>query len=302
MFNHILVLVHHEKDNSDAIARALMFAGPDTDITLLSLVYNRSLDVEYLFDKAGRDAAQQAFCQQHSKHLSHLLDDFKQKGLHCQLEVQWSKHKHLDLIAYLQGSHTDFIIKTQREHNLLQRAFFSHNEWHLVRMSPVPVLLCKPGITYPAQPVITAAIDPCHGQDKPASLDHKLAKTAMKLAASFHGSAHFFHSYDPVPPSLLTDVDSMGYEDLSNSIREHHQGAYRQFLSHYNMPAGQTHLLEGDIYITLPEFISQQHSPLTVMGAISRSQLDQWLIGSTAERLLEVLPCDLLILKPDQAV
>jgi universal stress protein E len=302
MFNHILVLVHHEKDNHDAISRALMLAGPDTDITLLSLVYNRALDVEYLFDKSGRDAAQHAYCQQHEHKLKPLLDDFKQRGLQARLEIRWSKHKHVDLIDYLHNSFADLIIKTQREHNLLQKAFFSHNEWHLVRMSQVPVLLCKPGIRYPSNPVITAAVDPLHSLDKPASLDHKLTKAAMKLAAFFHGSAHVFHSYDPIPPSLLTDVDSVTYQDLSGTISERHQSAFQQFLTHYHLPPAQTHLQEGDIYFTLPEFIRNTSSPLTVMGALSRSALDQWLIGSTAERLLETLPCDLLILKPDQSV
>jgi hypothetical protein len=36
---------------------------------------------------------------------------------------------------------------------------------------------------------------------------------------------------------------------------------------------------------------------IMVMGAISRSHLKQKLIGSTAERLLEYLPCDVLVVK-----
>jgi len=36
-----------------------------------------------------------------------------------------------------------------------------------------------------------------------------------------------------------------------------------------------------------------------VIGAISRSRLESALIGHTAERLLDHVPCDLLIVKPD---
>jgi universal stress protein E len=35
-----------------------------------------------------------------------------------------------------------------------------------------------------------------------------------------------------------------------------------------------------------------------VMGAVSRSGLDRIFLGSTAERVLDRLPCDLLIVKP----
>jgi universal stress protein E len=37
---------------------------------------------------------------------------------------------------------------------------------------------------------------------------------------------------------------------------------------------------------------------MLVMGAISRSAVGRLLIGSTAERVLDALPCDVLIVKP----
>ena len=36
------------------------------------------------------------------------------------------------------------------------------------------------------------------------------------------------------------------------------------------------------------------------MGAVSRSHLDRALLGNTAERILEAVHCDLLVLKPSQ--
>jgi universal stress protein E len=36
------------------------------------------------------------------------------------------------------------------------------------------------------------------------------------------------------------------------------------------------------------------------MGAIARGHLDTALIGHTAERILENVDCDLLVLKPEQ--
>jgi universal stress protein E len=35
------------------------------------------------------------------------------------------------------------------------------------------------------------------------------------------------------------------------------------------------------------------------MGAVARNRLKRLFIGATAERTLEHLPCDLLIIKPD---
>jgi universal stress protein E len=36
-----------------------------------------------------------------------------------------------------------------------------------------------------------------------------------------------------------------------------------------------------------------------VIGAVSRSRLDRVLIGNTAERVLDKLECDVLVVKPD---
>ena len=41
-------------------------------------------------------------------------------------------------------------------------------------------------------------------------------------------------------------------------------------------------------------------SSIVVMGAISRSGLKAAFIGNTAERVLDDLPCDLLVVKPQR--
>jgi universal stress protein E len=44
---------------------------------------------------------------------------------------------------------------------------------------------------------------------------------------------------------------------------------------------------------------AKEHSAdFVVMGAVARSGLKRLFIGSTAERVLDRLPCDLVIIKP----
>jgi nucleotide-binding universal stress UspA family protein len=44
------------------------------------------------------------------------------------------------------------------------------------------------------------------------------------------------------------------------------------------------------------------HSSIVVMGAVSRSGLKRLFIGNTAERTLDLLTCDVLIVKPQRFV
>jgi universal stress protein E len=48
----------------------------------------------------------------------------------------------------------------------------------------------------------------------------------------------------------------------------------------------------------VPRFAQKIAADVVVMGAISRSALKRMFIGSTAERVLEYLPCDVLVVKP----
>jgi universal stress protein E len=58
------------------------------------------------------------------------------------------------------------------------------------------------------------------------------------------------------------------------------------------------HIHEGatrQLLITLTE---QLPADLVVMGAVSRSALQRLFVGSTAEQVLDMLACDVLIVKP----
>jgi universal stress protein E len=49
---------------------------------------------------------------------------------------------------------------------------------------------------------------------------------------------------------------------------------------------------------SLPQLVRAESTDIVVMGAVSRSFLRRAVIGHTAERLLDVLDCDVLIAKP----
>ncbi|MND09065.1 Universal stress protein E [compost metagenome] len=45
----------------------------------------------------------------------------------------------------------------------------------------------------------------------------------------------------------------------------------------------------------------EYRADLVVIGAVSRGALQRLALGSTAERVLDFVPCDLLIVNPDRA-
>ena len=55
------------------------------------------------------------------------------------------------------------------------------------------------------------------------------------------------------------------------------------------------HLVAGRAHEVLPAFARAQGASLVVLGALARSKLKQRIVGSTAARVLDHLPCDILV-------
>ena len=145
-----------------------------------------------------------------------------------------------------------------------------------------------------------AAVDPLHETDKPAALDHKLVETARRLASATGAGMHTAHCYSPLPHTLAFDSGLVAdYDGYAAQVHDQHAEALSAFAGRLGMTADQQHLLEGFPEQAIPRFVSQRDINLLVMGAISRSRLENALVGHTAERLLEEVPCDMLIIKPD---
>jgi universal stress protein E len=57
-------------------------------------------------------------------------------------------------------------------------------------------------------------------------------------------------------------------------------------------------VLQGAAAEILPRYAEQAKADIIVMGAISRSRLREVFVGSTAERVLDRIHCDVLVVKP----
>lgn len=71
-----------------------------------------------------------------------------------------------------------------------------------------------------------------------------------------------------------------------------------QLTTEYRVDPAHVHVEIGSPVEALPQAAAAQSADLLVMGAISRSGVRRAFIGSTAEDVLESLPCDALIVKP----
>ncbi len=172
-------------------------------------------------------------------------------------------------------------------------------DWELLRQSPIPVLLVKSPRPY-HHPVVLAAIDPTHAFSKPTHLDEEILSNGADLQRALRGTLHALHAYLPLPlyagTGSAAKVDVVAQIEASAAARAKKQFAHALKFSHIRR--SHQHLIEQSAWQAIPGVARRIGSSIVVMGAVSRSGLKGVFIGNTAERVLDDLKCDVVVVKP----
>ncbi len=298
----LLVIIDPTQTPQPALARAAWIARRSgAALELLICEFNSALDNGLLFEAPALDKARDSLLRQRREWLEQLAAPLRQEGLTVTCEVRWGKPLHRMVIARAEELKPDLVLKTAHSHGLIRRLLLSNTCWQLIRYCPAPLWLVKPEGEWHGQR-LAVALDPTHSADKPASLDHQLIEAAQTLGQTLGLEDHYLHSYAPLPRTLVFDAELVAdYEYYVERTGERHREAFEQLLGQHAVAKPRSHLLQGFAEETLPRFVEENAVDLLVMGAIARGHLDTALIGHTAERVLEGVDCDLLVLKPQGA-
>lgn len=198
-----------------------------------------------------------------------------------------------------------YVLKGTEYHSGAERAIFVDTDWQLIRTCPFPLWLVKPR-ELSGKPVVIAAVDPVHSHDKPAKLDQIIVESAKKIAVLADGDMHLFHAFQSIAgigreATKTFKPIELPVDELSRKIQAEHRERLAALASANDIDAAHTHQLPGNTRDVLPAFARTQKADIVVMGALARWGLRRMLIGSTAEKVLDHLPCDILLVRmPDR--
>jgi universal stress protein E len=271
-------------------------------LELLICDYDQQLSGWRFLASEAMEGARLALLDMHKRRLEGLAAPLREKGLEVRTDTRWEHpldHGVLRKVAELQPIIT---VKDTHYHGAVQRALFSNTDWNLIRRCAVPLLLVKP--RQPAAvPRILAAVDPMHEFDKPAALDHAILALAKELVAALRGKLDVFHAFDPAPAiagaagSIASPI-AVPVRELTEALERSHRSALSALLRDYPVDTDAVHLRQGVAAEQLLALSRKLPADIVVMGAVARSGVKRVFVGNTAERVLDRLPCDLLIVKP----
>jgi universal stress protein E len=216
--------------------------------------------------------------------------------------VTWDYPPHEAIVRRADQIHADLIIAECHDGKRSKPWLVHLTDWELLRLSTRPVLILKNERKWRA-PTLLAAVDPDHAHDKPARLDKAIVERAVQLGKAMKGGVELMHANFPTSFGLLTSdpaLDATAIADAYEARRAQSKASFLEFAAERQIPKSRRHLVDTDPVFGIPHLARELGADLVVMGAVSRSGLKRVFIGNTAERVLDALPCDVLVVKPSR--
>jgi universal stress protein E len=290
----ILAVVDSQATEAPAVIEraAWLAAATGASLELFACDYDSDIDagrVAKVFSIASD--ARERVLSLHRERLETFAKPLRARGLAVSVDVAWD-YPLGDAVARRAAARAPWLVaKDTAHHSALQRTFLTHSDWHLITHCPAPLLLVKPR-QLGAAPKVLVAVDPTHEHDKPARLDDALFTFGDGLAQSADAELHLVHAFAmPMAGMQLSP-------ELAALVEAEHRDAMERFLQTHSVPRANVHLLKGVIHECLIRAANELAADFVVMGAVARRGLGNLFVGSTANRVLDRLPCDLVIVKP----
>lgn len=292
----ILIVITDESDNPELSpelplevqkAMRLVTDKKATELVLYCVAYQKYLHHDFLNLDFNQLQRRQEYCDLLAKNLDHLAAKLRADGYNASSDVDWAYPRYESIIAKAKEISADLVIQHCRSYGRVEFHHLTNDSWQLVRNCSVPLLLVKNNV-WNKNPIVLAAVDPVHSHDKPLALDSRIMAAALGLSDTLNGKLHVLHAFaEAARPFAPAGV-----------IQTEHRKALDELLADYSIPPEQLHFLDQTPIYALEKTAEELPADVVVMGAISRSRLSEMLVGSTAEKVIDFMDTDILIVKP----
>ena len=296
VFNKVLIAldVYHDfRDDPEhqplEITKTMAMIGNrvDAQIYLVGCGFEEFLHDSY--SNFGPDAVKQRkeFCAEMERRLEMFSNTLESKGFKVECRAHWTYPRYEQIVKEAQELDVDLIVQHVNMRQPHELHNLSHDSWQLVKTCNKPLLLIRDE-AWPKEPVILAAVDPVHSHHKPLGLDYAILNAATETRKLIGGTINVVHAFS---------ASALGFAS-PGSILEIHSKAMDELLTDYAIPSHAVHLRDERPVNAILQVQDALHANIVVLGALSRSRLSEAIIGNTADRLLNFVKSDLLIIKP----
>jgi len=295
--NNILAVVDFRQSKHYALPRAIEYAKQfGGEITLLANCYEGFMDFIPSSSSIDHEKIKSEAMKRNKSELEGVIQASDHPNIKIKTELLWSKSLHEGLSEYIKNNNFDLVVKTAHRHNPLEKLLFTPTDWHLIRDTQTNLLFVKSNQAPPNKGVLGAInidSDEAHNQ-----LNHSIVRATNLLSKTFNCKSNILNVF----PWPMVQFEKFRHlfddHDPFLTIKKAHADAVKQFVESISDYDGNLIIGEGlDAEETIPKIAKSTHSSLLVMGSVGRKGIEAAMLGNTAEKILDELECEVLVLK-----
>lgn len=220
------------------------------------------------------------------------------------LRVKGSEQPAVCIIQEANAHYNDLIIK-EAEPLSEGSEGFKAMDMTLLRKCPCPVWLHRPKSKPKDKQRVAVAVDPMAASNEQQALARRLLELSRSIADTCDSRLHIISCWEYYLENYLDNhvwiqvEESQLSEEISNAKTKHEQAL--QWLIDDAGISGEMviHQLHGKPDDKIPECVHESEVDVLVMGTLARTGISGFVIGNTAENVLQSINCSLVALKPE---
>ena len=232
----------------------------------------------------------------------HWLDLAEKQQVELTVIVRFGKLFY-ETIQVAHEQNVELLIKQTDDIQHQDDLLFQSVDWHLLRKSPVPLLLYRANTPLPFEQIMASIDVDVEALPYQSS---KFNQSLLTWAARFKRvqPVKVVHAWQSEVENLVrhwnTDITEDELIKLSEQLYLEHKKALTVELDAHALEPEDVSvfLRKGEPADAIAEAVIEQKIDLLVLGTLGRSGVPGLLIGNTAEDLLESVNCSVLAIKP----
>lgn len=308
LLKNILFVAGTSDDDTAVLERAIAIAGNNqATLTVVSIV--RKVAKHVAFGGHNANDLQDTIIEQRRLELLEQVADCQHSGLDVNVKILVGRGFIEVIREVLLHSH-DVVIKAAEESQFSMNIFGSMDQ-SLLRNCPCPVWIVKSTENQGDKEVVVAldydpedpAVDAFNGQ---------MLKLASSMALAEFAELHIVHAWH-LQNELLLRSNRVGLsaEEVDGYVQNEKEERSRwldelvaKYLTVQDLEVESylrptLHLCKGNASSVVPQLIKNLGAELVVMGTVGRTGIPGFIIGNTAETILNQIECSVLAVKPD---
>ncbi len=203
---------------------------------------------------------------------------------------------YIEIVKAVISENFDLLIKSADTRSAISSTLLGNVDLRLLQLCPCPVLILKSSRRRQLRNVL-AAVDPVVRRKEASGLNTTIMKLATSIASMEGAALHVLHVWDL--PSRVQAGRKLKdrFRELARSLKEDTKRRLAILTGEY--PDAVDHLLEGNPHRVIPRFVETHDIDLLVMGTVARTGIPGFVIGNTAEKILNQVDCSVMALKPE---